>query len=82
MLITVCPHIELIKCLTQERYGKPPIFSFVLTVLHVFSADMKKVGIKLLQEVSKGGKGKCAFDALRNEKDFCLATFDQEGAQL
>ncbi|XP_007642686.1 clathrin heavy chain linker domain-containing protein 1 isoform X1 [Cricetulus griseus] len=82
MLITVCPHIELIKCLTQERYGKPPIFSFVLTVLHVFSADMKKVGIKLLQEVSKGGKDLiehlvmgdsfCSFEKWQEMANICL----------
>ncbi|CAH7006064.1 clathrin heavy chain linker domain-containing protein 1 [Phodopus roborovskii] len=55
-LITACPQIELIKCLTQERDGKPPFLSFALAVLHLFSVDKKKVGIKLLQEVSKGGK--------------------------
>ncbi|XP_052590550.1 clathrin heavy chain linker domain-containing protein 1 isoform X2 [Peromyscus californicus insignis] len=56
-LITVCPQTELIICLTQERNGKPPLLSFGLAVLHLFSVDMKKVCIKLLQEISKGGKG-------------------------
>ncbi|XP_029401041.1 clathrin heavy chain linker domain-containing protein 1 isoform X5 [Mus pahari] len=55
-LITACPQIDLIRCLTQERNGKPPFLSFGLAVLHVFSVDMKKVGMRLLQEVSKGEK--------------------------
>ncbi|KAL1791247.1 clathrin heavy chain linker domain-containing protein 1 isoform X1 [Sigmodon hispidus] len=55
-LITACPETELIKCLTQERNGKPPFLSFGLAVLHLFSVDMKKVGIKLLQEISNGEK--------------------------
>jgi hypothetical protein len=57
-LITACPQIELIQSLTQERNGKPPYLSFGLTVLHLFSTDMKKVGIELFQELNKGGKGK------------------------
>ncbi|XP_022360123.1 clathrin heavy chain linker domain-containing protein 1 isoform X3 [Enhydra lutris kenyoni] len=55
-LIKLCPHIELIQCLTREWNGKPPSLSFGLAVLHLFSVDLKKVGIKLLQEISKGGK--------------------------
>ncbi|XP_040589088.1 clathrin heavy chain linker domain-containing protein 1 isoform X2 [Mesocricetus auratus] len=55
-LITTCPQIELIKCLTQERDGKPPFLSFALAVLHLFSVGLKNVGVKLLREVSKGGK--------------------------
>ncbi|XP_031195736.1 clathrin heavy chain linker domain-containing protein 1 isoform X2 [Mastomys coucha] len=55
-LITACPQIDLIRCLTQERNGKPPILSFGLAVLHLFSVDMKEVGMSLLQEVSKGKK--------------------------
>lgn len=57
-LIKLCPHTELIQCLTREWNGKPPSLSFGLVTLHLFSVDMKKVGIKLLQEISKGGKGK------------------------
>ena len=57
-LIKLCPHTELIQCLTDEWNGKPPYLSFGLAVLHLFSVDMKKVGIKLLQEINKGGKGK------------------------
>ncbi|KAF3826769.1 hypothetical protein GH733_009294 [Mirounga leonina] len=56
-LIKLCPHTELIQCLTREWNGKPPSLSFGLAILHLFSVDMKKVGIKLLQEISKGGKG-------------------------
>ncbi|CAO2640911.1 Clathrin heavy chain linker domain-containing protein 1 [Lemmus lemmus] len=55
-LITACPQIELIKGLTQERDGKPSFLSCALAVLHLFSVDMKNIGIKLLQEISKGGK--------------------------
>ncbi|XP_047601059.1 clathrin heavy chain linker domain-containing protein 1 isoform X3 [Lutra lutra] len=55
-LIKLCPHIELIQCLTREWNGKPPSLSFGLAILHLFSVDLKKVGIKLLQEISKGGK--------------------------
>ncbi|XP_027476802.1 clathrin heavy chain linker domain-containing protein 1 isoform X3 [Zalophus californianus] len=56
-LIKLCPHTELIQCLTREWNGKPPSLSFGLVILHLFSVDMEKVGIKLLQEISKGGKG-------------------------
>nr|XP_045004385.1 clathrin heavy chain linker domain-containing protein 1 isoform X4 [Jaculus jaculus]XP_045004386.1 clathrin heavy chain linker domain-containing protein 1 isoform X4 [Jaculus jaculus] len=55
-LIALCPQTELIHCLTQERDGKPPFLSFGLVILHMFSMDMRKVGIKLLQEISRGGK--------------------------
>ncbi|XP_004775725.3 clathrin heavy chain linker domain-containing protein 1 isoform X3 [Mustela putorius furo] len=55
-LIKLCPHIKLIQCLTREWNGKPPSLSFGLAILHLFSVDLKKVGIKLLQEISKGGK--------------------------
>lgn len=57
-LIKLCPHIELIQCLTREWNGKPPSLSFGLAILHLFSVDLKKVGIKLLEEISKGGKSK------------------------
>uniref|UniRef100_A0A8D1XII8 Clathrin heavy chain linker domain-containing protein 1 n=1 Tax=Sus scrofa TaxID=9823 RepID=A0A8D1XII8_PIG len=57
-LIKLCPHIELIQCLTKEWNGKPPSLSFGLALLYLFSVDMKKVGIKLLQEINKGGKEK------------------------
>ncbi|XP_058134560.1 clathrin heavy chain linker domain-containing protein 1 isoform X2 [Dasypus novemcinctus] len=55
-LIMLCPQTELIQCLTKEWNGKPPSLSFGLAILHLFSVDMKKVGIKLLQEMNKGGK--------------------------
>lgn len=53
-LIKLCPHIELIQRLTRERDGKPPFLSFGLVILHLFSVDMKNVGIKLLQKINKG----------------------------
>ncbi|XP_052055369.1 clathrin heavy chain linker domain-containing protein 1 isoform X2 [Apodemus sylvaticus] len=55
-LITACPQIDFIKCLTEERDGKPPLLSFGLTLLHLFSVDMKKVGMGLLQELSESEK--------------------------
>ncbi|XP_047378468.1 clathrin heavy chain linker domain-containing protein 1 isoform X1 [Sciurus carolinensis] len=55
-LITLCPQTELIQCLTEEKNGKLPFLSFGLAILHLFSVNMEKVGIKLLQEVNKGGK--------------------------
>ncbi|KAL6082320.1 hypothetical protein STEG23_021475 [Scotinomys teguina] len=81
-LITACPQAELIKCLTQERNGKPPFLSFGLTVLHLFAVDMKKVGIKLLQEISKDGKDViehlvmndffCSLEKWQEIADICL----------
>ncbi|XP_024900889.1 clathrin heavy chain linker domain-containing protein 1 isoform X2 [Pteropus alecto] len=52
-LIKLCPDPELIQCLTKEWNGKPPFLSFGLTIIHLFSVDMKKVGIKVLQEINK-----------------------------
>ncbi|XP_071457678.1 clathrin heavy chain linker domain-containing protein 1 isoform X3 [Marmota flaviventris] len=54
-LITLCPQTELIQCLTEEKNGRPPFLSFGLAILHLFSVNMEKVGIKLLQEINKGG---------------------------
>nr|XP_048283530.1 clathrin heavy chain linker domain-containing protein 1 isoform X2 [Myodes glareolus] len=81
-LITACPQAELVKCLTQERDGKPPFLSFALAVLHLFSVDMKKVGIKLLQDVSKGGKDEiehlvmgdsfCSLEKWQDMANICL----------
>ncbi|XP_006880992.1 PREDICTED: clathrin heavy chain linker domain-containing protein 1 [Elephantulus edwardii] len=59
-LIRLCPHIELIQCLTKEWNGKPPSLPLCLVVLHLFSVDLKKVGVKLLQEVNKCGKDEIA----------------------
>lgn len=53
-LIKLCPNPELIQCLTKEWNGKPPFLSFGLTIIHLFSVDMKKVGMKVLQEINKG----------------------------
>ncbi|XP_038172212.1 clathrin heavy chain linker domain-containing protein 1 [Arvicola amphibius] len=79
-LITACPQTELIKCLTQERDGKPPFLSFALAVLHLFSVDMKKVGIKLLQEISKSGKDE--IERLVMDDPFCSLEKWQEMANL
>ncbi|XP_036056866.1 clathrin heavy chain linker domain-containing protein 1 isoform X2 [Onychomys torridus] len=79
-LITVCPQIELITCLTQERNGKPPLLSFGLAVLHLFSVDMKKVVIKLLQEISKGGKD--VVEHLLMSDSFCSLEKWQEIADI
>ncbi|XP_052590556.1 clathrin heavy chain linker domain-containing protein 1 isoform X7 [Peromyscus californicus insignis] len=79
-LITVCPQTELIICLTQERNGKPPLLSFGLAVLHLFSVDMKKVCIKLLQEISKGGKD--VVEHLLMSDSFCSLEKWQEIADI
>ncbi|XP_057598168.1 clathrin heavy chain linker domain-containing protein 1 isoform X2 [Hippopotamus amphibius kiboko] len=79
-LIKLCPHTELIQCLTKEWNGKPPYLSFGLTVLYLFSVDMKKVGIKLLQEISKGGKD--AVEHLMINDPFCSLEKWQELANV
>uniref|UniRef100_A0A8C6FGY6 Clathrin heavy chain linker domain-containing protein 1 n=1 Tax=Moschus moschiferus TaxID=68415 RepID=A0A8C6FGY6_MOSMO len=79
-LIKLCPNIELIQCLTKEWNGKPPYLSFGLAVLHLFSIDMKKVGIKLLQEISKGGKD--AVEHLMINDPFCSLEKWQEVANI
>ncbi|XP_020770769.1 clathrin heavy chain linker domain-containing protein 1 isoform X3 [Odocoileus virginianus] len=79
-LIKLCPNIELIQCLTKEWNGKPPYLSFGLAVLHLFSVDMKKVGIKLLQEISKGGKD--AVEHLMINDPFCSLEKWQEVANV
>ncbi|XP_029792087.1 clathrin heavy chain linker domain-containing protein 1 [Suricata suricatta] len=79
-LIKLCPHTELILCLTREWNGKPPSLSFGLAILHLFSVDMKKVGIKLLQEISKGGKG--LVEQLMINDPFCSLENWQEVANI
>ncbi|TKC40355.1 hypothetical protein EI555_007912, partial [Monodon monoceros] len=79
-LIKLCPHTELIQCLTKEWNGKPPYLSFGLAVLHLFSVDMKKVGIKLLQEINKDGKD--AVEHLMINDPFCSLEKWQELANI
>lgn len=79
-LIKLCPNTELIQCLTKEWNGKPPYLSFGLAVLHLFSVDMKKVGIKLLQGISKGGKD--AVEHLMITDPFCSLEKWQEVANI
>ncbi|XP_007465733.1 PREDICTED: clathrin heavy chain linker domain-containing protein 1 isoform X2 [Lipotes vexillifer] len=79
-LIKLCPHTELIQCLTKEWNGKPPYLSFGLAVLHLFSVDMKKVGVKLLQEINKGGKD--AVEHLMINDPFCSLEKWQELANI
>ncbi|KAM6221538.1 clathrin heavy chain linker domain-containing protein 1 isoform 1-T1 [Rhynchocyon petersi] len=55
-LITLCPQMELIQCLTKEWNGNPPSLPLGFAILHLFSLDMKNIGVKLLQEINKGGK--------------------------
>ncbi|XP_019517625.1 PREDICTED: clathrin heavy chain linker domain-containing protein 1 isoform X3 [Hipposideros armiger] len=76
-LIKLCPHTELIQCLTRERNGKPPFLSFGLVILHLFSLDMKKVGIKLLQEIDKD-----AIEHLMINDPFCSLEKWQEVADI
>ncbi|KAM9601090.1 clathrin heavy chain linker domain-containing protein 1 [Trichechus inunguis] len=79
-LIRLCPQIELIHCLTKEWNGKPPSLSLSLAILHLFSVDLKKVGIKLLQEVNKGGKD--AVEHLMISDPFCSLERWQEMANI
>ncbi|XP_073647756.1 clathrin heavy chain linker domain-containing protein 1 isoform X9 [Tursiops truncatus] len=79
-LIKLCPHTELIQCLTKEWNGKPPYLSFGLAVLHLFSVDMKKVGLKLLQEINKDGKD--AVEHLMINDPFCSLEEWQELANI
>ncbi|XP_058407206.1 clathrin heavy chain linker domain-containing protein 1 isoform X1 [Diceros bicornis minor] len=79
-LIKLCPHTELIQCLTKEWNGKPPSLSFGLAILYLFSADMKTVGIKLLQEINKGGKD--AVEYLMINDPFCSLESWQEMADI
>ncbi|XP_012505306.1 PREDICTED: clathrin heavy chain linker domain-containing protein 1 [Propithecus coquereli] len=81
-LITLCPQTELIQCFTKEWNGKPPSLSFGLAILHLFSVDMKNVGIKLLQEINKEGKDAvkhlvlndpfCSLEKWQEMADICL----------
>ncbi|XP_004691462.1 PREDICTED: clathrin heavy chain linker domain-containing protein 1 [Condylura cristata] len=79
-LVKLCPHTELIQCLTKEWNGKPPPLSFGLAILHLFSVDMKKVAIKLLQEISKGGKD--ALEHVMINDPFCSVENWQEMANI
>ncbi|XP_069397375.1 clathrin heavy chain linker domain-containing protein 1 isoform X3 [Delphinus delphis] len=79
-LIKLCPHTELIQSLTKEWNGKPPYLSFGLAVLHLFSVDMKKVGLKLLQEINKDGKD--AVEHLMINDPFCSLEEWQELANI
>ncbi|XP_012873449.1 PREDICTED: clathrin heavy chain linker domain-containing protein 1 isoform X1 [Dipodomys ordii] len=81
-LIISCPQSKLIQCLIQERDGKPPFLSCGLVILHLFSMDMTKSGIKLLQEMNKGGKDTvenlvlndafCSIEQWQEVADLCL----------
>ncbi|KAB1267360.1 Clathrin heavy chain linker domain-containing protein 1 [Camelus dromedarius] len=79
-LIKLCPHTELIQCLTKEWNGKPPSLSFSLVILHLFSVDMKKVGVKLLQEINKGEKD--AVEHFMIKDPFCSLEKWQEVANI
>nr|XP_054101290.1 clathrin heavy chain linker domain-containing protein 1 isoform X4 [Callithrix jacchus]XP_054101291.1 clathrin heavy chain linker domain-containing protein 1 isoform X4 [Callithrix jacchus] len=79
-LLMSCPQVELIQCLIKELNEKQPSLSFGLAILHLFSVDMKKIGIKLLQEISKGGKG--AVESLMINDSFCSIEMWQEVASI
>ncbi|NP_689598.2 clathrin heavy chain linker domain-containing protein 1 isoform 1 [Homo sapiens] len=79
-LLMSCPQVELIQCLTKELNEKQPSLSFGLAILHLFSADMKKVGIKLLQEINKGGID--AVESLMINDSFCSIEKWQEVANI
>ncbi|XP_005884669.1 PREDICTED: clathrin heavy chain linker domain-containing protein 1 [Myotis brandtii] len=79
-LIKLCPHYGLIQCLTKEWNGKPPFLPFCLAILYLFSIDMKKVGIKLLHEINRGGKD--AIEHLMVNDPFCSLERWQEMANI
>ncbi|KAK2092502.1 Clathrin heavy chain linker domain-containing protein 1 [Saguinus oedipus] len=79
-LLMSCPQVELIQCLIKELNEKQPSLSFGLAILHLFSVDMKKIGIKLLQEINKGGKG--AVESLMINDSFCSIEMWQEVASI
>ncbi|PNI66254.1 CLHC1 isoform 4 [Pan troglodytes] len=79
-LLMSCPQVELIQCLTKELNEKQPSLSFGLAILHLFSVDMKKVGIKLLQEINKGGID--AVESLMINDSFCSIEKWQEVANI
>ncbi|XP_063474093.1 clathrin heavy chain linker domain-containing protein 1 isoform X3 [Symphalangus syndactylus] len=79
-LLISCPQVELIQCLTKELNEKQPSLSFGLAILHLFSVDMKKVGIKLLQEINKGGID--AVESLMINDSFCSIEKWQEVANI
>ncbi|PNJ79838.1 CLHC1 isoform 12 [Pongo abelii] len=79
-LLMSCPQVELIQCLTKELNEKQLSLSFGLAILHLFSVDMKTVGIKLLQEISKGGID--AVESLMINDSFCSIEKWQEVANI
>ncbi|XP_045684042.1 clathrin heavy chain linker domain-containing protein 1 isoform X1 [Phyllostomus hastatus] len=79
-LIRLCPHHELIWCLTKEWNGKPPLLPFGFVILHLCSVDMKKVAIKLLQEINEGGKDEIEHLMINNP--FCCPERWQEVASI
>ncbi|XP_040849988.1 clathrin heavy chain linker domain-containing protein 1 isoform X2 [Ochotona curzoniae] len=79
-LITLCPQTELIQCLTKEWNGKPPFLSFSLAVLHLFSVDLRKTGMMLLQQINTGGKD--AVEHLVISDSFCSVEKWQEMANI
>ncbi|EHH22127.1 hypothetical protein EGK_05332 [Macaca mulatta] len=79
-LLMSCPQIELIQCLTKELNEKQTSLSFGLAILHLFSVDKKKIGIKLLQEINKGGID--AVESLMINDSFCSTERWQEVANI
>ncbi|XP_074256230.1 clathrin heavy chain linker domain-containing protein 1 isoform X5 [Saimiri boliviensis] len=79
-LLMSCPQAELIQCLIKELNEKQPSLSFGLAILHLFSVDMKKIGIKLLQEINKSGKD--AVESLMIKDSFCSIEMWQEVASI
>ncbi|XP_025210800.1 clathrin heavy chain linker domain-containing protein 1 isoform X1 [Papio anubis] len=79
-LLMSCPQIELIQCLTKELNEKQTSLSFGLAILHLFSVDKKKIGIKILQEINKGGID--AVESLMINDSFCSTERWQEVANI
>ncbi|XP_023572351.1 clathrin heavy chain linker domain-containing protein 1 isoform X3 [Octodon degus] len=79
-LITLCPQAELIQSLTKQRNENLPFLSFVFIILHLFSINMEEIGIKLLQEINKGGKD--AIEHLMMSDSFCSLETWQDMADV
>lgn len=56
-LLQHCPSVELMSCLTQEWNGHPPFLSLGETVLTLIDTEHKVICIRLLEDISKEGRG-------------------------
>ncbi|XP_077190013.1 clathrin heavy chain linker domain-containing protein 1 [Paroedura picta] len=55
-LISNCPSIQLIRCLTEGWNGKPPSLSLGATMLFLSNKEQKLYCIRVLEEIAKEGR--------------------------